>query len=251
MLSSKMKIASVSPRAAAAGDELDRERRLAGARRRRRAACWCRARCRRPAACRARAMPLGELARARRRSVLGGDEAREDLEAAPSDDEVVIAAAVRDAAELERRCSRRRSAPYSGVSCSSRTTPCAMLCSCRSWLGARHVVEQQHRAVAPDEELLERQDLPAVAQRIAGEQPHLRQRVEDDARRACRRSTSVEDRLRSSRPARPRTDGTSCTGRPAAGCLREGTSSRIVDARRATSRATPPRRAAPPRSPTA
>ena len=46
------------------------------------------------------------------------------------------------------------------------------------------VVEQQHRAVAAGEELLERENLAAVAQRLARQQPHLRQRVEDDARAA-------------------------------------------------------------------
>ena len=45
----------------------------------------------------------------------------------------------------------------------------------------RAVVEQQHGAVTAGEELLETENLPAVAQRLAREQPHLGQRVEDDA----------------------------------------------------------------------
>ena len=51
-------------------------------------------------------------------------------------------------------------------------------------LGRRAVVEQQHGAVAAGEELLEREDLAAVAQRVAGQQPQLRERVEHDARAA-------------------------------------------------------------------
>ena len=42
------------------------------------------------------------------------------------------------------------------------------------------VVEQEHRAVAPGEELLEREDLTAIAQRLARQQLHLGQRVEHD-----------------------------------------------------------------------
>ena len=50
-------------------------------------------------------------------------------------------------------------------------------------VGRRHVVEQQHRALARREELLQRQNLAAIAQRVAGQQPQLRQRVEHHARR--------------------------------------------------------------------
>ena len=46
---------------------------------------------------------------------------------------------------------------------------------------ARHVVEQQTVQLRAGEELLEREDLPAVAQRVAGEQPQLGERIEDDA----------------------------------------------------------------------
>jgi hypothetical protein len=42
------------------------------------------------------------------------------------------------------------------------------------------IVEEQHRASASGEELLEGEDLPPVTQRIAGEQPQLRQRVEHE-----------------------------------------------------------------------
>jgi len=46
--------------------------------------------------------------------------------------------------------------------------------------GGRQVVEQHHGAVAAREELLQRQDLPAIAQRPAGQQAQFRQRVEHD-----------------------------------------------------------------------
>ena len=45
-----------------------------------------------------------------------------------------------------------------------------------------HVVEQQHGAAAPAEELLQRQNLAPVAQRRAREQPQLGQRIEDHTR---------------------------------------------------------------------
>jgi hypothetical protein len=40
-------------------------------------------------------------------------------------------------------------------------------------LGGRHVVQQDHCAVAPGEELLQRQELPSVAHGVAGEQSHF------------------------------------------------------------------------------
>ena len=50
-------------------------------------------------------------------------------------------------------------------------------------IAARAVVEHQHRAAALREEALEREDLAPVAQRALGQQPHLRQAVEDHALR--------------------------------------------------------------------
>ena len=44
-------------------------------------------------------------------------------------------------------------------------------------------VEEQHRAIAFAEVLLERQDLSTVAQRVPCEQPHLGKRVEHDPQR--------------------------------------------------------------------
>ena len=45
------------------------------------------------------------------------------------------------------------------------------------------IVEHQDRAVAAGEILLQRENLPAIAQRILRDQPQLRQRVDDDALR--------------------------------------------------------------------
>jgi len=42
------------------------------------------------------------------------------------------------------------------------------------------VVEDEHRAITPNEELFEGQNLPAKTQRIAREHPHLGQGVEHD-----------------------------------------------------------------------
>ena len=97
--------------------------------------------------------------------VLGRDQPREDHDPAAFDDEVVIAAAEVDAAQLRRPAGGGAAPRRAGTSCSSVITPCARLCSCRSRSRAGAVVEQQHGAVAAGEVLLERQDLPAIAQR--------------------------------------------------------------------------------------
>ena len=62
-LSSKMNSAACSPRSAALRAEQRGEGRLAGARGALRSACWCRARGRRRAACRAPRRPLGRRSR--------------------------------------------------------------------------------------------------------------------------------------------------------------------------------------------
>ncbi len=59
----------------------------------------------------------------------------------------------------------------------------------------RHVVQHQHRAGAAGEEVLQRQDLAAVAQRVLRQEPHLGQAVEDDPRRV-QRGHAVEHHLR-------------------------------------------------------
>ena len=74
---------------------------------------------------------------------------------------------------------RRR---QSEVLCSSCSTAWAMLCTCRSWSAVVMSSSSSTVQRRPAMELLERQDLPPVAQRIAGQQPQLGQRVEHQAR---------------------------------------------------------------------
>ena len=179
-LSSKMNIAPIWPRSAAAADELRGQRRLAGAR----GADEERARALLDAAAQ-QPVQLGDAAgQLLRRSLLpmlGRDEPRKDLDAAAADDVVVVAAAELHCRGTCTTSSRRRSAPYSGCDWSSRITPCAMLCTWRSRsvdVRSSSIITVQRAG----EVLLQREHLPAVAQRGAGQQAHLRERVEDDAR---------------------------------------------------------------------
>ena len=112
--------------------------------------------------------------------VLGRDQAREDRDAAGIEDEVVIAAAELDAAhlhdaqpsalgtELARRLLQRDHAVGDAVEL--------------------HVAGSEVRSSSSStvqlragEELLQRQDLAAIAQRVLREQTQLRQAVEHDA----------------------------------------------------------------------
>jgi hypothetical protein len=49
-------------------------------------------------------------------------------------------------------------------------------------VAGRVIVKEQHRARAAGEEFLERHNLTPVSQRVARQQAHFRQRVEDDPR---------------------------------------------------------------------
>ena len=104
------------------------------------------------------------------------------------------------------------------------------------------VVQQQDGGTVTGEEVLQRQDLPAVAQRALRQQAELRQAVEHDpagryALDRPRRSGA------SSRPARGRRSRAgSAAGRGPAGC-RAAPARRRGSARPATSRAKRPRRA--------
>jgi hypothetical protein len=108
---------------------------------------------------------------------------REHLQAAASDRHVVHAAQEVAAAELDdlqvpqRRAVRRRALVQRDHAVRD-----ALQLQVGPFGGA--VVQQQHRAAAADEELLERQDLAAVAQRALRQQPQLGQRVEHQPSRA-------------------------------------------------------------------
>ena len=47
----------------------------------------------------------------------------------------------------------------------------------------RHVVDHQHRRMPRPQEVLQRENLSPIAQRVLRQQPHLGKRVDDDARR--------------------------------------------------------------------
>ncbi len=114
---------------------------------------------------------------AERRVLVERDQPREDRYAAALDAEVVIAPREALSAVLDTQ-RRRRSAPYSGVRCSSWMTPCTdAVHGLVEGVGGQ-VVEQQHGRVMAGEIVLEREDLPPVAQRALGEQADLRQAVE-------------------------------------------------------------------------
>ena len=65
-------------------------------------------------------------------------------------------------------------------------TPWATLCTVLSASFGGQVVEQHHRGIELREVVLERQDLPAVAQRALRQQPDLGQAVDHDAARLGR-----------------------------------------------------------------
>ena len=176
--SSKAKIAARSPRAAAALAYWMASVDLplpAGPRRTALVPYW------RPPPSRASSSALPDLSRPALLAavVLGGDEPREDVEPARLDDEVVVAAPVLLAPEL-----RDPQPPPLGAVLGRE------LLQAHDAVGdalelqvlrlGRQVVEQEHRAFPADEELLQGEDLPAVAERVLGQQPHLRERVDDD-----------------------------------------------------------------------
>src|SRR5689334_21695694 len=98
--------------------------------------------------------------------VLARNQAREHLDAALTDDVVVIAAAKRDAAAFHHHQAPPLRAVL-GVELLQTYHTVSDALHLQIVVGAGHVVEQHHRAVAADEELLEREDLPAIAKRVA------------------------------------------------------------------------------------
>ena len=58
-----------------------------------------------------------------------------------------------------------------------------MLWSCRSGPSDVRSSSKQDGALAADEELLQREDLAAIAERVLREQPEFGERIEDDAGR--------------------------------------------------------------------
>ena len=107
------------------------------------------------------------------------DEPREDVQPALLDDEVVVAAAVLLAPEL-RDAQPPPLGAVLGRELLQADDPVGDALELQVFRLGRQVVEQEHRAFPADEVLLEGQDLSPVAERVLGEQAHLRERVDDD-----------------------------------------------------------------------
>jgi hypothetical protein len=118
---------------------------------------------------------VGEVA------VLGRHQARIDLQPAGGDDVVVVAAAELAPAVLQHPHAAAIGAVL-GQQLLEDDHAVRDALHLQVAPGAGEVVQQQHGAAAAAEELLQRQQLAAVAQRIAREQPQLRQRIEHQAR---------------------------------------------------------------------
>ena len=114
--------------------------------------------------------------------VLGGHQAGEHAQAAGRDAEVVVPAAERPRPHLVHAQAAALRAVFGRQLLEvEHAVGEALQLDVARLRGA--VVQQEHRAVAAGEELLEGQDLAAVAQRITRQQPHLRQRIEHHAQR--------------------------------------------------------------------
>ena len=114
--------------------------------------------------------------------MLGRHEAGKHLDAALPDHVVVIAAAELHAAIFRHAQPPALRAVF-GADLLEAHDAVSDALHLKVLLARRHVVEQHRRAVAADKELLERENLAAVAQRVSGEQPKLGKRIDDHARR--------------------------------------------------------------------
>jgi hypothetical protein len=109
--------------------------------------------------------------------VVARHQPREHLEAAGADGVVVIAVAEGDAAHLAHPQAPALAA-VAGRELLQRQHAVGEALELEVAGGGARVVEQQHRAALAGEVVLEGQDLPPVAQRVAGQQAHLGERVE-------------------------------------------------------------------------
>ena len=124
----------------------------------------------------------GELVHDRGRAVFAGDQTRIDFDPSTLNDAVVIAAPEADAAEL----GDDEPPPFRAVFRVQLLQPNHAV---RDALDLKvvgctgQVVQEQYRAFSASEELLESEDLPAVAERVARQQSQFRERIEHDTRR--------------------------------------------------------------------
>ena len=118
--------------------------------------------------------PGGELRAGAAAAMFGGNQARKYRQTAPSDHIVVEAAAKRGAAIFDHP-----QAPALGAVLGAEVLQCDHAVRNAQDLqvvfGGGQVVEQDYRAPFAREVLLEREDLPPVAQRVPGDEAQLRQ----------------------------------------------------------------------------
>ena len=189
-------------------------------------------------------VPLAMLAAMVRR-----DQAREHVHAAGLDLVVVEAAVERDARASWSRAGdggRRRIPAATGPAIS---TPCTIVCALRPCSACWFSSSSSTVPLRPAKYCLSARIWRRKRSSDPGEQADLRQRIEHHALRLQPLDLG-QDAPGSPRPVRPRRGGTSCTALPDRAGRPSGTA-RGCARLRATSRATPRLRAAPPRFPTA
>ncbi len=118
----------------------------------------------------------------RRAATVGGDDALEYLEASASNQKIVIPAAKADAAILDDANAPPLGAIFR-IAQVEQDHAMRNALYLQIVIRLRSIVQHEDRAVASGKELLEREDLPPIAKRIAGKQPQLREGVEYDPRR--------------------------------------------------------------------
>src|SRR5919206_4604058 len=104
--------------------------------------------------------------------MLGGNEPRENIDAPRSDREIMITAAERNATHLLH--------PQPSAFCAifeskllQKNYPMRNRVQMHVAAVSRQIVQQEHGAVSSRKEMLQRQDLPAIAQRVLRQQPHF------------------------------------------------------------------------------
>ena len=122
--------------------------------------------------------------------MLGGDQTRKDLHATTPDHEVMVASPEVHASHLDDP-NAPPLRPVSGSKLLKMDDGVAETVQVEVVLVRGQVVEQQKGGVVEQEEVLERKDLTAVAQRPLREQPDLGEAVEDHPGGGDTRSTSA------------------------------------------------------------
>ena len=120
-----------------------------------------------------------------RAAAVGGDDALEYFEASASNQKIVIPAAKADAAILDDANAPPLGAVFR-IAQVEQDHAMRNALYLQVVVRLRSIVEHEDRAVASGKELLEREDLPTIAKRIAGKQPQLREGIEYDPRRLDR-----------------------------------------------------------------